>query len=171
MLVPSALALAVACGSDSTPLCEDTSWFDGREPSQARLTGAPRLSSSEIRRGDPLTVFVPVNEKAREVHVRIALAGDGEQRTATDFVETEGGETVELSVENTNLSPGVYVADSVTMWGEIAPDFGGYEVGDASLRYQFWTSFGTDSPGVRCVTEIAAPTFVVVADGATTSGE
>ena len=162
-----ALGLIAGCGTDSVPSCADVSWL-GRL-NHAQLTGVPSFSAAQIAPGDPLTIAVPVDVNTRGVRAWIRSVDEAPPGSAS-LAETDGGEIVEVSVEDTNLPAGVYVAGIIGLDGEIAPQTVSYAVDDLSMRYTLTVSSGTEAPGLSCVTDMLAPTFTVAVENASGSG-
>jgi hypothetical protein len=166
------LALQLSCISlagrygcnptESLPACSDVE-SPGFFPNHARLTGAPTFSSLEIAPGDPLTIAVPVDVNTRSVRVRIRsqnLPGIG---TGGD-AETNGGESVDVLVEDTNLPASIYFADSIDLEGERSGEFASYYILNAEPLYiQSIASTNADGSD-RCLTDFAAAQFRITSD-------
>ena len=153
-------ALVAGCGADSIPACADVDWVGSND--HAQLTGPPSFSPSEIAPGDPVTMAVPVDENTRSIFVRI-FSMDA-TAVANAGGETEGGETVEIPVDNTNLPPGVYAAGSIGLHGEVVgPQLGIYLTFEFDMPYVLSIASGPESV-MSCLTDISAPTFTVVSE-------
>ncbi len=162
ILALPALALVASCSGDELPLCADVSWLDRSRP--AELTGAPTFSASQIAPGNPLTIAVPVSENTLRVWVDIGSTDETEPTIASFKVETDGNETVEFALEDTNLPAGVYVADWILLSGDILPkDTFYYPDDDLEMPYVLGVSFAAESVA-RCSSSIPVPAFEVVAD-------
>jgi hypothetical protein len=120
------------CGTESVPSCADVSWL-GRL-NHAQLTGPPSFSTSEIAPGAALTIAVPVDDITRLVRVWIRSI-DGAQPAFAYSAETNGGEIVEIRIEDTDLPPQRYLADRVSLEGDIAPQFAQYLATDSDTPY------------------------------------
>jgi hypothetical protein len=84
--------------------------------------------------------------------------------TMTVEKETQGGETVELPLEDTNLPAGSYFVDSIILASEPPPAGLGmswYRTDESDAPYLFITTPNPDGQ-LRCRTEIPAATLVVV---------
>jgi hypothetical protein len=77
--------------------------------------------------------------------------------------ETNGGEIVDVPLEDTNLPAGVYLAHSVGLEGDMAPQAADYITRDLERPYVLSIRSGPESSSL-CVTLLAAPTFIVVGD-------
>ena len=157
----SCAALVASCGTESIPLCSDVDWV-GRYD-HAQLTGPPIFSAQQIAAGDPLSIAVPVDVNTRSVRVNIE-AIDGSVPGARGSAETEGGEIVDIGVNNTDLAPGAYLARILVLDGESnsLEQVGHYDTHDAETPYVLSVSTAPEELDT-CVTAIAAPTFTVVA--------
>lgn len=163
----SCAAFAGGCGSEerppeSLPACSDVDWL-GRTD-HAQLTGAPTFSALEIAPGEPLRIAVPVDANTRLVWVSIDsvdLPGVGTGGQA----ETIGSEIVDIPVNSTDLPAGVYVANDISLDGERNAQFAAY-ISDRDVEAAYRLSvLGTGESFDRCVTELTAPTFIVLSDG------
>ena len=151
--------LILGCG-ESTPSCAEVQWL-GRF-NHAQVTGSPSFSVVQIAPGDPLTIAVPVDVNTRLVRVWIRSL-DGRPSAFAYSAETDGGEIVEILIEDTDLPPQRYLADRVSLEGEIAPQFAQYIATDLDTPYVL-SVFPAAESQLSCVTDIFAPTFTVVTD-------
>ncbi len=83
------------------------------------------------------------------------------------LTETGGDETVGLPLEDTNLAPGVYIAEYILLSGDVSPDKTSYRAADyasdVAMPYILGVSFAAES-GASCQSDIPIPTFEVVGD-------
>lgn len=157
-----ALALIAGCGAESVPSCADVSWLGNLN--HAQLTGSPSFSAAQIAPGDALTIAVPVDVNTRVA--RVLIRSFDETPLAFAYrAETDGGEIVEISIEDTDLPPRVYLAYQISLEGEIAPQFAQYIAADFDTPYVL-SVFPAAESQLSCVTDIFAPTFTVVSDSA-----
>ena len=154
-----ALALIAGCGTD-IPACADVSWVGYLN--HAQLTGPPSFSAVQISPADPLTIAVPVNVNTRTVSVRVRSV-DKTPPGSGGRAETDGDEIVEISMEDTNLPAGVYVADRINLDGDIAPQFAQYIASGLGMSYVLSVFPAAESQS-SCVTDIPVATFEVVGD-------
>ena len=168
VLALPALALVASCSGDELPLCSEVSWLDRSSP--AELTGNPAFTASQITPGDPLAIEIPVNEHTRNVSVRVRFTEDPDRRAmvaAYLLTETDGDETVGLPLEDTDLAPGVYIAEDILLSGDVLPDKTSYSAADyasdVAMPYILGVSFAAES-GASCQGDIPIPTFEVVGD-------
>ena len=155
--------LAGGCGgkTETIPACGDVDWV-GRSD-HAQLTGAPTFSALEIAPGDPVTISVPVDVNTRSVRA-IVVSGDLPGVGSGGLVETNGGEVVDIPVTDTNLPAGVYIAAEIVLQGDRNESSGVY-IADPGSPYVLSIDSVTDPHSSdQCVTEIAAPTFLVVSE-------
>jgi hypothetical protein len=141
------------------PLCSAVDWVGRFDPAQ--LTGAPTFSAQQIAAGDPLSIAVPVDVNTRSVSVHIPSI-DGSVPGAGGSAETDGGEIVEIGVNNTDLAPGVYFAHTLILDADDLPVVS-YSTPDPEMPYVLSISTVPEESD-RCVTAIAAPAFTVIAD-------
>jgi hypothetical protein len=157
----SCAALAGGCGgAEGIPSCSDVDWIGRGDHPQ--LTGVPTFSAQQIAAGDPLSIAVPVDLNTRSVRV-IIEAIDGSVPGARGSAVTDGGEIVEIGVDNTDLSLGVYLAHTLVLEGDDTPTIANYRTADPEMPYVLSISIVPEVSD-KCLTDIAAPTFTVVTD-------
>ena len=151
--------LIFGCG-ESTPSCAEVQWL-GRF-NHAQVTGSPSFSDAELAPGDALTIAVPVDDNTRVARVLIRSI-EGTPAAFAYRAETDGGEIVEIPIDDTDLPPRVYLADEIILEGEIAPQFAQYIATDFDTPYVL-SVFPAAESQLSCVTDIFAPRFTVVTD-------
>jgi hypothetical protein len=164
------LALVASCsGDEPLPLCADVSWLDRFSP--AELTAPPSFTASQIAPGDPLALLVPVNEHTREVWVWVRFTEDPDRRTritADLIAETDGDETVRLPLEDTDLAPGVYFAEWISLEGD-EDSYGDTfyfewdNVSEVAMTYILGVPYAAEVT-FTCQSDVPVPTFEVVGD-------
>ena len=164
----SCAALAGGCGSTERPAgvlpaCSDIDWL-GRGD-HAQLTGEPTFSALELTPGEPLSIAVPVDVNTRTVRIFVAsleVSSVGSGGSA----ETDGGEIVDIPINDTNLPAGVYVANQISLEGERGDAQSTDYISDREVDATYRLSvLGSGDFLDRCVTELTAPTFIVLNGG------
>jgi hypothetical protein len=167
-LVLALLALGAGavtgCRGDDLPSCSDVS---SRYQVPTGLTGTPSFTASQIAPRDPIAIAVPVNEYTRLVKVKIRRAedvGTGLDPIIVLTAETNGAEIVRLPLDDTDLAPGVYFADTIYLGGDYPDAASTYSTAEVETPYILGTRFHQELPEDRCQSDVPVATFEVAAD-------
>ncbi len=157
------LCTGASCSTGDIHSCDNVNWYNA---ARAGLTGAPQFSSPLIAPGEPLALAVPVDERARFVEVRIRRVVDADAGPSPIVIltaETDGAETVQLPLEDTDLAYGLYSAESIVVaWEEYDETRHLYASSDVEMPYVVRWIYHFEQPEYRCQSEIPVPTFEVV---------
>lgn len=160
LFVPAVcVVLTGGCVGTEIPACADVSWLDyDRQPV---LTDAPKFSADEVTAGAPLTIVIPVDTNTRAVRVAIGPAGE-DPILQFYSADTDGDETVEISIDDTDLPAGDYAARRITLTGENnpGPQSAGYRADGPDSLYVLAIPFQVETVR-RCIAAILAPGFSV----------
>lgn len=127
------LGSVTGCDTEGLASCADVSWLELAGTGRAELTDAPSFSSSEIARGEPLALEVPGNESTQGVRAAIRSADDA--NVAQLMTETDGDEVVQLSLDDTDLEPAVYLAYFIALESGSFPNSIWYTAGGIGAPY------------------------------------
>jgi len=107
---------------------------------------------------------VPVNANTRLARIFIRSVERADPQFAYS-AETDGSGLVEISIEDTDLPAGMYVADRIDLDGDIAPQFTQYVASHSEKPYVL-SDFPAAELQRSCVTDITPPTFTVATESA-----